>query len=124
MWTCPHLCQSPTHPGGEATGGDEKPPVPPQPTVSFYTPKNALGACLDAYWEQKKRMCDAEPPAVTKMLARLRPLVHGAALAGAGGGGFLFCVTKEPDAADAVRAALDGEGELREVAIDEDGLRC
>ena len=69
-------------------------------------------------------MCDAEPPAVTKMLARLRPLVHGAALAGAGGGGFLFCVTKEPDAADAVRAALDGEGELREVAIDEDGLRC
>ena len=33
---------------------------------------------------------------------RLRPLVHGAALAGAGGGGFLFCVTKEPDAADAV----------------------
>ena len=27
-------------------------------------------------------------------------------------------------AADAVRAALDGEGELREVAIDEDGLRC
>jgi len=84
----------------------------------------AVGACLDAYWEQKKRMCDAEPPAVTKMLARLRPLVHGAALAGAGGGGFLFCVTKEPDAADAVRAALDGEGELREVAIDEDGLRC
>ena len=37
IWTCPHLCEA----GGE------------QPTVSFYTPPNWLGALLDAYmgWE-------------------------------------------------------------------------
>ena len=33
IWTCPHLC--------EAGSG--------QPTVSFYTPTNPLGAALDAY---------------------------------------------------------------------------
>ena len=69
----------------------------------------AVGAHLDAYWEQKKLMCDAEPPAVARMLAALRPLVFGASLAGAGGGGFMLLVTKEPDAGEAVRHALREE---------------
>ena len=58
----------------------------------------AVGACLDAYWAQKKIMCDAEPEAVTRMLAKVRPLVFGATLAGAGGGGFMLLVTREPHA--------------------------
>lgn len=56
----------------------------------------AVGRCLQAYWSQKKIMCDAEPTAVTAMLAALEPLVHGASLAGAGGGGFLIMVRRGP----------------------------
>ena len=84
----------------------------------------AVGRCVASYWEQKKRMCDAEPEAVSRMLAKLRPLVHGATLTGAGGGGFLLLVTKEPDAREAVRAALaDEQVVLHDVCIDQQGLR-
>jgi fucokinase len=70
-----------------------------------------VGAALSAYWEQKKRMAPmAEPPAVTLMLAALRPLLHGASLCGAGGGGFLVGVAREPGEGmlARVRAALRG----------------
>ena len=84
----------------------------------------AVGACVSAYWEQKKQMCDAEPEAVSRMLAKLRPLVHGATLAGAGGGGFLLLVTKDPDAREAVSAALaDEQVVLHDVRIDRHGLQ-
>ena len=84
----------------------------------------AVGQCIASYWEQKKRMCDAEPEAVRRMLAKLRPLVHGATLTGAGGGGFLLLVTKEPDAREAVRAVLaDEQVVLHDVCIDQQGLR-
>jgi fucokinase len=83
-----------------------------------------VGACVSAYWEQKKKMCDAEPEAVTRMLAKVRPLVHGATLAGAGGGGFMLLVTREPDMGDAIAAALkDEQCVVHEVAIDTVGLR-
>ena len=43
---------------------------------------------------------------------------------GAGGGGFLLLVTKEPDAREAVRAALaDEQVVLHDVSVDEQGLR-
>ena len=49
--------------------------------------------------------------------------MHGATLAGAGGGGFLLLVTKQPDARDAVGAALaDEEVVLHDVCIDQQGL--
>jgi fucokinase len=55
------------------------------------------GAALDAYWAQKKLMAPlAEPAEVTAMIAVLRPLLAGASLCGAGGGGFLVGLTKEP----------------------------
>ena len=64
------------------------------------------------------------PNQVSRMLAKLRPLVHGATLTGAGGGGFLLLVTKEPDAREAVRAALaDEQVVLHDVSVDEEGLR-
>ena len=72
-----------------------------------------VGAALDAYWEQKKRMAPmAEPPAVTLMLAALRPLIFGASLCGAGGGGFLVGVAREPDALARVEAALRADAAL------------
>lgn len=39
-------------------------------------------------------MC--EPPHVATLMARLRPYVHGLTLTGAGGGGFLFALTRAP----------------------------
>lgn len=67
----------------------------------------AIGACLDTYWSQKKRMAaHAEPAEVTSMLAVLRPLVHGASLCGAGGGGFLVGVAKERNATASIDEAL------------------
>ena len=85
----------------------------------------AVGACLDNYWAQKKKMCNAEPEAVTRMLAKVRPLVYGATLAGAGGGsGFMLLITKAPCAGEAVAAALAEEScVIHEVAIDTLGLR-
>jgi len=69
-------------------------------------------------------MCDAEPEAVTRMLAKVRPLVHGATLAGAGGGGFMLLITKEAHARDAVAAALaDEQCVMHGVTIDTIGLR-
>ena len=59
-----------------------------------------VGAALDAYWSQKKRMAPmAEPAEVTAMIEVLRPHITGASLCGAGGGGFLVGVTKIAGAA-------------------------
>jgi fucokinase len=44
------------------------------------------------------------------MLAAARPHVHGAALAGAGGGGFLALITREPDCPRALVDALAAAG--------------
>ncbi|KAF0040766.1 hypothetical protein F2P81_006664 [Scophthalmus maximus] len=56
-----------------------------------------LGRCLDRSWEQKKLMAPGcEPASVRTMMEALRPLVLGQSLAGAGGGGFLYLLTREP----------------------------
>lgn len=66
-----------------------------------------LGACLSTYWEQKKQMAPGcEPPGVAMLRARLGPILLGASLAGAGGGGFMVLLMREPAAEDAVREAL------------------
>uniref|UniRef100_A0A8B9ZK13 Fucose kinase n=1 Tax=Anas platyrhynchos TaxID=8839 RepID=A0A8B9ZK13_ANAPL len=61
------------------------------------SPFPLLGTCLERYWQQKKRMAPGcEPLAVGRMMGTLRPYVHGQCLAGAGGGGFLYVLTKAP----------------------------
>ena len=85
----------------------------------------SVGAYLADYWSQKKRMCEAEPPGVTAMLAALygRGLIYGGALTGAGGGGFLIVVTKRPNARAELAAALAGTAaEFYDVAVDGEGL--
>lgn len=58
------------------------------------------------------------------MLAKLRPLVHGATLCGAGGGGFMLLITRTPNARSAVESALAGEAAtVHAVAIHTTGLR-
>jgi fucokinase len=71
-----------------------------------------VGELLNAYWAQKKVMAtDAEPPNISRLMAALQPLAHGMSLCGAGGGGFMLVLTKQPDAADTIRAALRHAGE-------------
>lgn len=47
-----------------------------------------------------------EPLAVRRMMDVLAPHVHGQSLAGAGGGGFLYLLTKEPRQKEALEAVL------------------
>ncbi len=47
-----------------------------------------------------------EPQAVTRMMAALSPYIHGVSLAGAGGGGFMYVLTKEPNSLDTVQQVL------------------
>ncbi|XP_022438927.1 L-fucose kinase isoform X1 [Delphinapterus leucas] len=87
-----------------------------------------LGQCLASYWEQKKLMAPGcEPLAVRRMMDALAPHVHGQSLAGAGGGGFLYLLTKEPrqkEALEAVLAKTEGLGNysIHLVEVDTQGL--
>ncbi|KAI1235477.1 hypothetical protein IHE44_0002342 [Lamprotornis superbus] len=66
-----------------------------------------LGKCLDCYWQQKKCMAPGcEPLAVGRMMDALRPYVYGQCLAGAGGGGFLYILTKAPRQKEALHQIL------------------
>lgn len=47
-----------------------------------------------------------EPLAVGRMMDALRPYVHGQCLAGAGGGGFLYVLTKAPRQKEALHQIL------------------
>eukprot|EP00040_Diaphanoeca_grandis_P034079 m.209883 g.209883 ORF g.209883 m.209883 type:complete len:1113 (-) comp33054_c0_seq1:185-3523(-) len=89
-----------------------------------------IGECLDAYWEQKKLMAPGcEPSFVRSMMDVMRPHTFGQAMAGAGGGGFMFVITKEPNASkkmeDLVRShKIPGVDDVRfhEVEVDEIGI--
>ncbi|XP_053843602.1 L-fucose kinase isoform X1 [Vidua macroura] len=66
-----------------------------------------LGKCLDCYWQQKKCMAPGcEPLAVGRMMDALRPYAYGQCLAGAGGGGFLYILTKAPRQKEALHQIL------------------
>ncbi|NWR19674.1 FUK kinase, partial [Emberiza fucata] len=66
-----------------------------------------LGKCLECYWQQKKCMAPGcEPLAVGRMMDALRPHAHGQCLAGAGGGGFLYILTKAPRQKEALHQIL------------------
>ena len=68
-----------------------------------------MGACLSKYWAHKKNMAaGCEPDFIAALMAHLRAqgLLLGCSLCGAGGGGFMALVTKEPDALGAVKAAV------------------
>ncbi|XP_061577517.1 L-fucose kinase isoform X1 [Cololabis saira] len=87
-----------------------------------------LGQCLDRSWQQKKLMAPGcEPASVRAMMEALRPLVLGQSLAGAGGGGFLYVLTREPRQCEAVLQVLNstpglGDFSVHSVELDMDGI--
>lgn len=69
----------------------------------------AVGQCLDKYWSSKKTMApQSEPKFVVDMREALKDLIYGSSLAGAGGGGFFICITKDADQKDKIREKLAG----------------
>uniref|UniRef100_A0A3Q2PSS2 Fucose kinase n=1 Tax=Fundulus heteroclitus TaxID=8078 RepID=A0A3Q2PSS2_FUNHE len=87
-----------------------------------------LGRCLDRSWQQKKLMAPGcEPASVRTMMEALRPLVLGQSLAGAGGGGFLYLVTRDPRQQQAVLQVLRdtpglGDFSVHSVELDMEGI--
>lgn len=66
-----------------------------------------LGKCMSNYRLQKKVMAPGcEPLAVQHMMEALQPHVYGQSLAGAGGGGFLYVLTKQPRMQKALQRIL------------------
>ncbi|KFV71411.1 L-fucose kinase, partial [Dryobates pubescens] len=87
-----------------------------------------LGKCLERYWQQKKCLAPGcEPLAVGRLMAALRPHVHGQCLAGAGGGGFLYVLTKAPRQKEALHHVLAqtqglGNFSIHSISVDTDGF--
>uniref|UniRef100_A0A3Q2QVR9 Fucose kinase n=1 Tax=Fundulus heteroclitus TaxID=8078 RepID=A0A3Q2QVR9_FUNHE len=82
-----------------------------------------LGRCLDRSWQQKKLMAPGcEPASVRTMMEALRPLVLGQSLAGAGGGGFLYLVTRDPRQQQAVLQQGLGDFSVHSVELDMEGI--
>ena len=113
-----------------------------------------LGHAVDVYWAQKKTLAPgSQPPSVIRspslfdsrdpvtwsvfykkkltkqvgvLMERLRPLVHGQSLTGAGGGGFYFGLLRDPrdrPRVASVAAEIDAAMTLHDVSVDRTGLQ-
>lgn len=89
----------------------------------------AIGKSMDQYWSLKKMLAlGCEPEFVRRLMDLLRPHVYGQLLLGAGGGGFLCALTKQPRMVHSLRELVaDAEGMERvtvhRVDIESAGLR-
>jgi len=88
----------------------------------------ALGELLDRHWQLNQLLDPHTTNApINAILDRARPYIYGAKLAGAGGGGFLMLLTRDAEAATALRAALAQEAPARggfvPYRIADEGLR-
>jgi fucokinase len=88
-----------------------------------------LGALLDRHWQLNKILDPhtANAP-INAILDQARPWIHGAKLAGAGGGGFLMLLARDAEAAAALRGALAAQtahasGAIVPYRIAQEGLR-
>ncbi len=66
-----------------------------------------LGRVLEESWRLNQRLDEGtNPPEVQKILNKIDPYLSGKKLAGAGGGGFMFMIAKDEDAAQKVKELL------------------
>ena len=67
----------------------------------------SFGALVGKSWEQNKSLdAGTNPPAVEAIIAQIKPYALGYKLPGAGGGGYLYIVAKDTDAAFQIRKRL------------------
>jgi len=70
----------------------------------------ALGAAIKRSWELNQELdSGTNPPAVQSILAKVEDHLLGAKLLGAGGGGFIFMIAKDPESAQRVRTILQND---------------
>lgn len=50
----------------------------------------------------------SEPATVRRIMEALEPIVYGQSLTGAGGGGYLYAISREPHSKDLVKTVLAG----------------
>ncbi len=66
-----------------------------------------LGWCVAKTWEQKQRLdMGTNPPAIEKIIALVQDYMLGLELPGAGGGGYLYMIAKDPEAAVNIKRIL------------------
>ena len=75
-------------------------------------------------WKQNQRLDEGtNPPAVQALTERIDDLCLGYKLPGAGGGGYLYMVAKDPDAAVRIRRILTEErARFVEMSLSNKGL--
>lgn len=67
----------------------------------------SFGALVGKSWSQNKALdCGTNPPAVEAIINQIKDYTLGYKLPGAGGGGYLYMVAKDPQAAVRIREAL------------------
>ena len=68
---------------------------------------NLMGRLVARSWEQNKTLdLGTNPPAVAQLTSLIHDLCLGYKLPGAGGGGYLYMVAKDPEAAARIRQVL------------------
>jgi galactokinase/mevalonate kinase-like predicted kinase len=87
-----------------------------------------LGQLLDRHWQLNQVLDPHTTNApIAAILDRARPWIHGAKLAGAGGGGFLLLMARDAEAATVLRAELNSEAGQKSAFVSyriaQEGLR-
>ncbi|XP_035223002.1 L-fucose kinase-like [Stegodyphus dumicola] len=77
-----------------------------------------IGFLMNKYWEQKKILAPGcEPATVKGIMDILSSLCYGQLLVGAGGGGFMCILTKEPNDKANIKAALHNFKDSKKLSI-------
>jgi len=88
----------------------------------------ALGACINCHRKNKLIMAPgSEPKIVVSLMEKIEPLVYGMALAGAGGGGFLFVLMKETNVRSKIEEIIAENAlgmHIYEAKISNTGYQC
>jgi galactokinase/mevalonate kinase-like predicted kinase len=67
----------------------------------------AFGRHVDEAWRLQKELCsEVTNPSIERLLAMIRPHIHGARILGAGSGGFMLMICKSPGDAAEIREKL------------------
>ena len=79
---------------------------------------DTLGELIGQHWEVNKRMDPGcTNPFIDELFALCQPYWVGAKLAGAGGGGFVLAIARDPAAVDALQRALSARYPGGEVGL-------